>query len=73
MLLWLWHRLAAAATIQPLAQEVPYAIGAVVKRKNNFGEKMKKKDDVKSNRENQHITYKRIPIRSSTDFSAETL
>ena len=26
-LLWLWHRLAAAASIQPLAREVLYATG----------------------------------------------
>ena len=26
-LLWLWHRLAAAAPIQPLAWELPYATG----------------------------------------------
>ena len=27
-LLWLWHRLAAAAPIRPLAWEPPYAVGA---------------------------------------------
>ena len=32
-LLWLWCRLAAAALIQPLAGELPYATGAVLKRK----------------------------------------
>ena len=32
-LLCLWHRLAAAAPILPLAQELPYAAGAAVKRK----------------------------------------
>ena len=32
MLLWLWHRLAATAPIQPLACEPPYAAGAVLKR-----------------------------------------
>ena len=31
-LLWLWCRPAAAALIQPLAWELPYAIGAAVKR-----------------------------------------
>ena len=30
---WLWHRPAAAATIQPLAWELPYAIGVTVKEK----------------------------------------
>ena len=35
-LLWLWRRLAAAATIQPLAPGLPYATGAL-KRKRNVG------------------------------------
>ena len=30
-LLWLWHRLAAVAPIQPLAWEVPYATGVALK------------------------------------------
>ena len=32
-LLWLWYRQAAAAPIQPLPQEFPYAMGVVQKRK----------------------------------------
>ena len=28
----LWHRLAAAALIQPLAKELPYAAGSALKR-----------------------------------------
>ena len=32
VLLWLWRRLAAAAPIQPLAWEPPYATGAAFKR-----------------------------------------
>ena len=31
VLLWLWHRLAAATPIQPLAWELPYAMGAALK------------------------------------------
>ena len=31
-LLWPWHRPAAAAPIQPLAQELPYATGAALKK-----------------------------------------
>ena len=31
-LLWLWHRLAAAALILPLAWELPYAKGVALKR-----------------------------------------
>ena len=33
MWLWLWHRLAAAAPIQPLAQELTYATSVAAKRK----------------------------------------
>ena len=32
MLPWLWRRLVAAALIQPLAWELPYAVGAALKR-----------------------------------------
>ena len=31
-LLWLWHRLAAVAPIQPLAWGLPYATGVALKR-----------------------------------------
>ena len=36
-LLWLWCRLAAAAPIQPLAWEPPYAVGAALKKKKKLG------------------------------------
>ena len=32
-LLWLWYRAAAAALIQPLAWELPYAMGVALKKK----------------------------------------
>ena len=32
-LLWLWCRLAAVALIQPLAWDLPYAVGAALKKK----------------------------------------
>ena len=37
-LLWLWHRLAAVASIGPLAWEPPWAVGAALKsqKKKNF-------------------------------------
>ena len=35
-LLWLWGKLAAAAPIQPLAWELPYAAGVALKRKKNI-------------------------------------
>ena len=31
--LWLWHILAATALIQPLAWELPYAVGVALQRK----------------------------------------
>ena len=34
-LLWLWRRPATAALIQPLAWELPYAAGVVLKRQKN--------------------------------------
>ena len=34
-LLWLWHRLAATAPIQPLAWELPYFAHVPLKRKKN--------------------------------------
>ena len=35
MLLWLWCRPAAIASVQPLAWEFPYAASTIVKRKTN--------------------------------------
>ena len=35
MLLWLWYRPAAAAPIQPLAWELPYAESVALKRHKN--------------------------------------
>ena len=33
VLLWLWHRPVATASIRPLAWEPPYAVGAAQKKK----------------------------------------
>ena len=41
-LLWLWHSPAAAALIQPLTWELPYATGEALKRKK---EKKKKEEE----------------------------
>ena len=38
-LLWLWRRLVAAVPIRPLAWELPYAVGAVLKKKEKRREK----------------------------------
>ena len=37
MLLWLWHRPAAAALMPALAEELPYAADAAMKRKQKEG------------------------------------
>ena len=42
-LLWLWCRSAAAAPIQPLAWELPYALGVVLKKKKKRKEKKKRR------------------------------
>ena len=47
MLLWLWHRLAAKAPIQPLAWEPPYAVGAALKSQKEKKEKKKKREKKK--------------------------
>ena len=39
MLLWLWHRLAAATPVGPLAWEPPYAAGAAVEKTKRFKKK----------------------------------
>ena len=41
-LLWLWRRSAATAPIQPLAWELPYAMGTALKRQKKFKKKFKK-------------------------------
>ena len=33
VLLWLWHRPKAMVPIQPLAQEIPFAVGVALKKK----------------------------------------
>ena len=43
MLLWLWCRPGAAALIQPLAWELPYALGGALKRQKK---KKKKKSNI---------------------------
>ena len=45
VLLWLWHRLQAVALIQPLAWELPYAVGAALNKK---VQKKKKKISIMS-------------------------
>ena len=42
VLLWLWHRLAAAAPIRPLAWESPYAMGVTLEKDQKKKKKKKK-------------------------------
>ena len=44
MLRWLWRRLVAAALIQPLAWEAPYAVGVTLKRQKTKDKRQKKKE-----------------------------
>ena len=46
-LLWLWHRPAAVAPIQPLVQEPPYATSTALKKKRREKKKGKKKNKTK--------------------------
>ena len=43
VLQWLWHRLAAAVPIRPLAWKLPYAAGAALKKKEKKKKKKRKK------------------------------
>ena len=43
-LLWMWCRLTAAALIQPLAWELPYALGVALKGKKTKNKKMLLRD-----------------------------
>ena len=52
-LLWLWYRLAAAALIRtPLAWELPYAVGAALKR-----QKKKKVESIQKGKKISMITF----------------
>ena len=55
--LWLWHRLAAAALIQPLAWELPYAIGAALKRQqiNKQIKQITRQDPAVAQGDQQHL------------------
>ena len=44
VLLWLWHRPAAAVLIQPLAWDLPYVINSALKSKKKKKKKKKRKE-----------------------------
>ena len=48
MLLWLWHRPAAAALIWPLAWELPYAVGVAQEMAKRPKKKKKEEDQTQS-------------------------
>ena len=58
-LLWLWHRLATTAQIQPLTWEPPYAMGEPLKSKNKQMNKQKNKSLLDHQR-NVHIDYELV-------------
>ena len=49
-MLWLWCRLAAAALVQPLGWELPYAMDATLKSKKK--KKKKKKEEEREKEKN---------------------
>ena len=53
--LWLWCRLAVAAPIRPLAWELPYAIGAGLKRQKRKKEKERRKKGRQAGRHSKSI------------------
>ena len=67
-LLWLLHRLAGAAPIQPLAWELPYAVGAALKRlKNNNNkeeEEKKRKEKMASSKRKKFAAYNTQPSKN---------
>ena len=78
-LLWLWHWLAGAAPIRPLAWEPPYAIGAVLKSKKNKKQKTKqtnkqtnKKQNLKNNKK-QNKTKKPYMNMQRNSWLAEVM
>ena len=56
--LWLWHRLAAAALIRPLAWEPPHAVDAALKRQKDKKRRRKVKENIN----------KRQPMEQETIF-----
>ena len=54
-LLWLWCRPAAAAPIQPLAWELPYVVGAGLKRQKKK-KKKRKKNEIQTRGKNSKVT-----------------
>ena len=53
----MWRRLAAAAPMGPLAWELPYVVGAVLKKRKERKRKEKKKKGVQVKR-STHFTHK---------------
>ena len=63
-LLWLWHRLAAAAPIGPLAWELPYAAGAALKRKQTKKKERNHEDYDSSNRKKSYLKMEILKLIS---------
>ena len=62
VLLWLWCRPVATALIQPLARELPYAVGTALKRKKK--EKKKKRTAVV-------LSYTKISLKQHQKFDPQ--
>ena len=64
-LLWLWCKLAAVAPIQPLAWELPYAVGAALKRpkQTNKQTKKPKKQQQQKTKQNKNKQKKTVEVK----------
>ena len=55
-LLWLWHRQAAEGLIRPLAWELPYAMGAALKKQKTKERKKERRKERKKDRQTDRQT-----------------
>ena len=67
VLLWVWHRLAAAAPIRPLAWELPCAAGAALKSKTAKNKNRLKNKSKEGKQRKKGGRKKYIHLESSTD------
>ena len=70
--LWLWHRPAAAAPIQPPAWELPYAKGVVLKKKKKERRKERKKEGRKEGRKEKERKGKQSKAKQRKEKRNET-
>ena len=73
-LLWLWLGLAATATIQPLAWELPYAMGTALKRQQQQQQQKKERKKKKKGKRFRHPkSSEKHKVLSVTHSTSKTL